>query len=211
MDRCIENYDFLYKIVMVGDSGVGKTGLVSRHVHGDFELASKSTIGVELSTSAMIYDHKCIKTQIWDTAGQERFKAITSAYYRGAHGIIFAYDITNRDTYKNLEKWYEELYPHQSKDTVCILVGNKSDLEHLRTVSMNEAKSYAEYMGFLYMETSALSDLNVGKVFETLIIEIYKKYKVNMDGHKEILDGCESVSFDIGKKVQIFPKSCCFK
>lgn len=129
--------------MLIGDSGVGKSNLLSRFTRNEFNLDSKSTIGVEFATRSIQVDSKTIKAQIWDTAGQERYRAITSAYYRGAVGALLVYDISKHQTYENVTRWLKELRDHADANIVIMLVGNKSDLRHLRAVPTEEAKSFA--------------------------------------------------------------------
>ena len=155
----------LHTVVLIGDSGVGKSNLLSRFTRNEFNLESKSTIGVEFATRSIQVDSKTVKAQIWDTgsflscllhplvppyhpltispAGQERYRAITSAYYRGAVGALLVYDIAKHLTYENVERWLKELRDHADSNIVIMLVGNKSDLRHLRAVPTEEAKSFA--------------------------------------------------------------------
>lgn len=130
-------------VVLIGDSGVGKSNLLSRFTRNEFNLDSKSTIGVEFATRSIQVDSKTIKAQIWDTAGQERYRAITSAYYRGAVGALLVYDISKHQTYENVTRWLKELRAHADANIVIMLVGNKSDLRHLRAVPTDEAKAFA--------------------------------------------------------------------
>ena len=130
-------------MVLIGDSGVGKSNLLSRFTRNEFNLDSKSTIGVEFATRSISVDGKTIKAQIWDTAGQERYRAITSAYYRGAVGALLVYDISKHPTYENVTRWLKELRDHADANIVIMLVGNKSDLRHLRAVPTEEAKQFA--------------------------------------------------------------------
>ena len=130
-------------MVLIGDSGVGKSNLLSRFTRNEFNLDSKSTIGVEFATRSISVDGKTIKAQIWDTAGQERYRAITSAYYRGAVGALLVYDISKHQTYENVTRWLKELRDHADANIVIMLVGNKSDLRHLRAVPTEEAKQFA--------------------------------------------------------------------
>ena len=132
-----------YPVVLIGDSGVGKSNLLSRFTRNEFNLDSKSTIGVEFATRSIQVDAKTIKAQIWDTAGQERYRAITSAYYRGAVGALLVYDISKHQTYENVQRWLKELRDHADANIVIMLVGNKSDLRHLRAVPTEEAKAFA--------------------------------------------------------------------
>ncbi|KAI0226081.1 Rab GTPase ypt31, partial [Massospora cicadina] len=138
-----DEYDFLFKVVLIGDSGVGKSNLLSRFTRDEFNLESKSTIGVEFATRNVQVEGKSIKAQIWDTAGQERYRAITSAYYRGAVGALLVYDVTKHNTFENVNRWLKELRDHAESHIVILLVGNKCDLRHLRSVPTEEGKQFA--------------------------------------------------------------------
>jgi len=161
-------------VVLIGDSGVGKSNLLSRFTKNEFNLESKTTIGVEFATKTVEIDGKIIKSQIWDTAGQERYRAITSAYYRGAVGALLVYDISNHQTFENVERWLKELRDHADEDIVVMLVGNKSDLRHLRTVSTEEALAFAEVHDLAFIETSALDAGGVDTAFMNILGEIYR-------------------------------------
>ncbi|KAK1422701.1 hypothetical protein QVD17_17987 [Tagetes erecta] len=139
-----DDYDYLYKVVLIGDSGVGKSNLLSRFSKNEFSLDSKSTIGVEFATRSIHVDGKIIKGQIWDTAGQEKYRAITSAYYRGTVGALIVYDITRKVTFENVERWLRELRDHTDQSIVVMLTGNKADLAHLRAVPTEEAMAFSE-------------------------------------------------------------------
>ncbi|TKR96296.1 hypothetical protein L596_010338 [Steinernema carpocapsae] len=154
--------------------GVGKSNLLSRFTRNEFNLESKSTIGVEFATRSIQVEGKTVKAQIWDTAGQERYRAITSAYYRGAVGALLVYDIAKHVTYENVERWLKELRDHADQNIVIMLVGNKSDLRHLRAVPTDEAKAYAERNQLSFIETSALDSTNVEAAFTNILTEIYK-------------------------------------
>jgi small GTP-binding protein len=169
-----EEYDYLFKVVLIGDSGVGKSNLLSRFTRNEFNLESKSTIGVEFATRSVNIDGKTIKAQIWDTAGQERYRAITSAYYRGAVGALLVYDIAKHPTYENVERWLKELRDHADASIVIMLVGNKSDLRHLRAVPTDEARSFAERNGVSFIETSALDSSNVEQAFIQILTSIHR-------------------------------------
>ncbi|TKS70496.1 Ras-related protein [Collichthys lucidus] len=169
-----DEYDYLFKVVLIGDSGVGKSNLLSRFTRNEFNLESKSTIGVEFATRSIQVDGKTVKAQIWDTAGQERYRAITSAYYRGAVGALLVYDIAKHLTYENVERWLKELRDHADSNIVIMLVGNKSDLRHLRAVPTDEARAFAEKNGLSFLETSALDSTNVETAFQTILTEIYR-------------------------------------
>ncbi|KAI9038354.1 Rab family GTPase [Aspergillus affinis] len=189
-----DEYDFLFKgnvatasravtttlpfpgipVVLIGDSGVGKSNLLSRFTRNEFNLDSKSTIGVEFATRSIQVDSKTIKAQIWDTAGQERYRAITSAYYRGAVGALLVYDISKHQTYDNVNRWLKELRDHADSNIVIMLVGNKSDLRHLRAVPTEEAKQFASENNLSFIETSALDASNVELAFQNILTEIYR-------------------------------------
>ncbi|KAM7534263.1 hypothetical protein Aperf_G00000108406 [Anoplocephala perfoliata] len=167
-------YDYLFKVVLIGDSGVGKSNLLSRFTRDQFNLESKTTIGVEFATRSVSIGDKIIKVQIWDTAGQERYRAITSAYYRGAVGALLVYDIAKYTTYENVSIWLKELRSNADRNIVTILVGNKCDLRHLRSVSTQEAKVFADGAQLHFIETSALDSTNVDEAFFCLLKEILK-------------------------------------
>ncbi|TYH35335.1 hypothetical protein ES332_D13G186400v1 [Gossypium tomentosum] len=171
--RADDDYDFLFKVVLIGDSGVGKSNLLSRFTRNEFSLESKSTIGVEFATRSIRVDDKVVKAQIWDTAGQERYRAITSAYYRGAVGALLVYDVTRHVTFENVERWLKELRGHTDSNIVIMLVGNKADLRHLRAVSTDDAKAFAERENTFFMETSALESMNVENAFTEVVTQIH--------------------------------------
>lgn len=169
-----EEYDYLFKVVLIGDSGVGKSNLLSRFTRNEFLMESKSTIGVEFATKSIQVDNKVIKAQIWDTAGQERYRAITSAYYRGAVGALLVYDISKSITFENVERWLKELRDHAEPNIVIMLVGNKSDLRPKRVVSTEDAMAYAESNSLAFIETSALEATGVDEAFRQILTEIYR-------------------------------------
>ncbi|XWS22287.1 hypothetical protein CRYUN_Cryun29cG0021400 [Craigia yunnanensis] len=184
-DEVVEEY--LFKIVIIGDSAVGKSNLLSRYARNEFNAHSKATIGVEFQTQSVEIDGKEIKAQIWDTAGQERFRAVTSAYYRGAFGALLVYDISRRATFDNVARWLDELNSHSDTTIARTLVGNKCDLENIREVTLEEGKSLAEAEGLFFIETSALDSTNVRNAFEIVIREIYNNVSrkvLNSDAYK---------------------------
>ncbi|AEE30991.1 putative small GTP-binding protein [Arabidopsis thaliana] len=172
--RAEDDYDYLFKVVLTGDSGVGKSNLLSRFTRNDFSHDSRATIGVEFATRSIQCDDKIVKAQIWDTAGQERYRAITSAYYRGAVGALLVYDVTRHVTFENVERWLKELRDHTDANIVIMLVGNKADLRHLRAISTEEAKAFAERENTFFMETSALEAVNVDNAFTEVLTQIYR-------------------------------------
>ncbi|KAL8140428.1 hypothetical protein V2J09_006449 [Rumex salicifolius] len=175
--RADDDYDYLFKVVLIGDSGVGKSNLLTRFTRNEFSLESKSTIGVEFATRSIRVDEKVIKAQIWDTAGQERYRAITSAYYRGAVGALLVYDVTRNVTFENVERWLKELRDHTDSSIVVMLVANKADLRHLRAVPTDAGKEFAEREKTCFMETSALESMNVEDAFTEVLRQIHKVVK----------------------------------
>ncbi|EPS70121.1 hypothetical protein M569_04642, partial [Genlisea aurea] len=200
-----EGAEYLFKIVIIGDSGVGKSNLLSRYSRNEFNLHSKTTIGVEFQTQSLDFDGKEVKAQIWDTAGQERFRAVTSAYYRGAFGALIVYDITRRSTFDSIPRWLNELNTHCDPTTTRMLVGNKSDLDNIRDVSVEEGRNLAESERLLFVETSALDSTNVNEAFEVVIREIFdgvssrmalknsESYKAELSGNRVSLVRSSSV------------------
>ncbi|KAF6170327.1 hypothetical protein GIB67_043017 [Kingdonia uniflora] len=168
-----QKIDYVFKIVLIGDSAVGKSQILSRFARNEFSLDSKATIGVEFQTRTLQIQNKSVKAQIWDTAGQERYRAVTSAYYRGAVGAMLVYDITKRQTFDHIPRWLEELRSHADKNIVIILIGNKSDLENQRAVPTEDAKEFAQKEGLFFLETSALEATNIETAFSTILTEIF--------------------------------------
>ncbi|KAF8077357.1 hypothetical protein N665_1043s0002 [Sinapis alba] len=207
-ERCEE---YLFKIVIIGDSAVGKSNLLTRYARNEFNPNSKATIGVEFQTQSMLIDGKEVKAQIWDTAGQERFRAVTSAYYRGAVGALVVYDITRTSTFENVGRWLDELNTHSDTTVAKMLIGNKCDLESIRAVSIEEGKSLAESQGLFFMETSALDSTNVNTAFEMVIRDIYSnisRKQLNSDSYKEELSG-DRVSLVKNENEGTKTFSCC--
>lgn len=172
-----EDYNFLFKIVLVGDSGVGKTHLLNRYVKGSLPKNCVPTIGIEFATKTVVIEDKWkVKAQIWDTAGQERYRAISSAHYRRAVGALLVFDTTKEKTFENVSKWLEDLKYQAESDIVVMLVGNKIDLlekePSKRKVGKEEAMKFAQENKLLFEEASAFSSYNVTNVFEKLLKEI---------------------------------------
>lgn len=170
-------YDYLFKLLLIGDSGVGKSCLLLRFADDTYTESYISTIGVDFKIRTIDLDAKTIKLQIWDTAGQERFRTITSSYYRGAHGIIVVYDTTDLESFNNVKQWLHEIDRYASENVNKLLVGNKSDLTSKRAVSYDQAKEFADSLGIAFIETSAKSSTNVEKAFMTMASQIKERYK----------------------------------
>ena len=195
-----ESYDILLKLVMIGDSGVGKTNILSRYINNEFSSITKATVGVEFFSTIIKKNNKLIKLQIWDTAGQERYKSITSAYYKGAKGAFVVYDITKMKTFKNLDKWITELKANGNEDIYIILIGNKLDLEKNREVMTNDVKRKAEELKVGYFETSALDGSNIEHAFDVIVEEMSKKIPVEDINVKKIINNKKVINIDVNNK-----------
>lgn len=166
--------DYLFKVLIIGNSGVGKSCLLLRFAEDMFSDNYISTIGVDFKIRKIELDHKSIKLQIWDTAGQERFRTITKSYYRGSNGIVVVYDITDRESFEQVSHWMSEIDSHASQDVCRLLVGNKSDLPD-RVVKTEEGEALARQFGIPFMETSAKDSINVENMFITMAQSMKKK------------------------------------
>lgn len=197
MSNSHREYDYLFKFLIIGDSGVGKSSLMNRFSDNIFNDAFISTIGVDFKIRTVDIDGKIIKMQIWDTAGQERFRTIVSSYYRGAHGIMIVFDITNKDTFNNVGMWYEEAGKYASENVKLILIGNKADISK-RQVEYSEAVDIAEKYNMKYIETSAKTALNVETAFFDLAILL--KNNIIVNDKKEI---------KIEHPIEIKKSGCC--
>ena len=191
-----ENYEMMFKVVLVGDSFVGKTNIMSKYLKNEFHEDSKATVGVEFGSKQFTIDGHTVKSQIWDTAGQERYKAITSAYYKGAKGAFIVYDITRKNSFESVEKWVSDVTSVADKKITIVLIGNKSDLEDQRQVTKEEAQDKANKLEIAFMETSAFSGDNLDKAFEMMMNKVYKKCHEEMlaDGDLDIIQGGEDIN-----------------
>ncbi|KAF4014409.1 hypothetical protein G4228_005820 [Cervus hanglu yarkandensis] len=156
-----KTYDYLFKLLLIGDSGVGKTCVLFRFSEDAFNSTFISTIGIDFKIRTIELDGKRIKLQIWDTAGQERFRTITTAYYRGAMGIMLVYDITNEKSFDNIRNWIRNIEEHASADVEKMILGNKCDVNDKRQVSKERGEKLALDYGIKFMETSAKANINV--------------------------------------------------
>lgn len=171
--RPVSQYDFLIKLLLIGNSSCGKSSLLLRYVEDSFEPSRIATIGIDFRMRTIDVLHKRAKLQIWDTAGQERFRTITQAYYRGAMGIIIVYDVSDRESFEDVKRdWIKNVDRHVNVDVRKTLVGNKSDKEDERVVSTEEGQKLADALGIRFFETSALRGDNVDNVFLSLATDI---------------------------------------
>ena len=186
------SYELLYKIIIIGDSGAGKSNILSRYLNDDFNLESKNTVGVELGTKYLKIKGKGAKLQIWDTAGQERYRSITTSYYKGSHGCFIVYDIANEESFENVDKWYSEAVKTTSENVSIILVGNKCDLEDQRKITKEMGEEKAKNLKCPFFETSAKTKINIDEIFQEITNNIYDK---NGDNENEA-DNIEIVHED---------------
>ena len=215
METDEENYDLIFKLVLIGDSGVGKTNILTRYTKNEFSLATQATVGVEFGSKIIKKNDKLIKLQIWDTAGQERYKSITSAYYKGSKGAFVVYDISRKPTFENVDKWIGELKTNASEEVLIMLVGNKSDLEDKREVQIDEVKKKAEQYKIAFCETSALKGNNIEQAFDSLIDEIAKKVEKEKLSEVKVIKESIPITLDTNEKKEIDngknnnKKNCC--
>jgi len=167
-----KDYDYLFKLVLIGDSGVGKSCLLLRFADDAFTESYITTIGVDFRFRTIEIDKKVVKLQIWDTAGQERFRTITSAYYRGADGIVMVYDSTDKESFAHIDDWLLEVNRYANESTCKILVANKSDLSTEQAVSRSEAETKAKDLGIGLIESSAKNKTNVEEAFTMIAREL---------------------------------------
>ena len=180
--------DCVYKVLLLGDSTVGKTCFLMKYTDKSFQEVHMSTIGLDYRLKTMtLKNGKNIKLQIWDTAGQDRFRAITKNYYKGANGIILIYDVTSIQTYENVKNWITQIREEASKNVVIYIAGNKIDMEEERKVTTEEGQKLADEYGFPFIETSAKSGINIDETFSDLVEKIdsvYSKLETNTGGNK---------------------------
>ncbi|CAK86696.1 unnamed protein product (macronuclear) [Paramecium tetraurelia] len=168
-------YHYLFKFIIVGDTSVGKSCLLLKYTEGKFKEEHDATIGVEFGSQAFKYKNKQFKIQIWDTAGQESFRSITRSYYKGSIGVLLVFDITNRQSFHNIVRWYNEILDCAHEYVDIVIVGNKIDLENERQVSADEGRLFAEQHRIHYIETSAKTGQYVDSVFQQMAMRIYEK------------------------------------
>jgi Ras-related protein Rab-1A len=171
MDECV------YKVLLLGDSTVGKTCFLMKYTDKTFQDIHMATIGLDYRLRSMkLKSGKSIKLQIWDTAGQDRFRAITKNYYKGSHGIILIYDITNTQSFENVKTWVNQIREEASSNVIIYIAGNKVDMEDERKVDRDDGEKLAEELGFPFVETSAKNGININETFEDLVERIDKVY-----------------------------------
>jgi small GTP-binding protein len=204
-----DNYEMMFKVVLVGDSFVGKTNIMSKYLKDEFHEDSKETVGVEFGSKQFTIEGHSIKAQIWDTAGQERYKAITSAYYKGAKGAFVVYDITRKTSFESIDRWVNDLTAAADKKITIVVIGNKCDLEDQRQITKEQGEEKSAKLEVAFLETSALSGENLDKAFELMMNEIYKKCHEEMlaENDLEIIDGGKDINLKKNENTE--KKKCC--
>ena len=204
-----EREDYKLKVVIVGDSGVGKSNLIKRFTTNEFNEHSKATVGVEFLSRSYKINDKIFKIEMWDTAGQERYKAITSAYYKGAKGAFVVYDITRKTSFESIDRWVNDLTAAADKKITIVVIGNKCDLEDQRQITKEQGEEKSAKLEVAFLETSALSGENLDKAFELMMNEIYKKCHEEMlaENDLEIIDGGKDINLKKNENTE--KKKCC--
>lgn len=198
-------YDYLIKLLLIGDSGVGKSCLLLRYSDDSFTSSFITTIGIDFKIKSILCDESKVKLQIWDTAGQERFRTITTAYYRGAMGILLVYDVAEKQSFDNVRNWMRQIDQNAAENVNRILIGNKSDIDASeRKVTAKEGNDLANEYGIKFFETSAKLNTNVDEAFMSIAKDIVERLKVNPEHYGS--EGGVSLSKDKGKKDT---KGCC--
>ena len=184
-DLISQDYDYLFKVLLLGDSDVGKSSLILRYTEETFNSKLVNSIGVDFKMKKKEIDGKIIKVQIWDTAGHERFRSITYSYYRGANAIIIVFDLSDKKSFINIIEWLKQIEKHAKENVFKFLVGNKSDLIDERKVTYEEAKKYADEHDLPYIETSAKEGININELFDSSITTFLNMTK-SFGGEKNI-------------------------
>ena len=197
------SYDMIMKLLLVGDSGVGKSCLLLRFVEDKFNPSFITTIGIDFKIRTIESKGKKVKLQVWDTAGQERFRTITTAYYRGAMGIVLIYDVTDSRSFENVENWFQTVSQHANEDAKIFLVGNKCDDKENRQVSKEDGQELASRLNIPFLEASAKSNENVDSIFYELAGIIQEKH-----AHLETTNA-SSHGVDVSQSNNSFRSNCC--
>ncbi|CAK9818385.1 Ras-related protein Rab-3 [Anthophora quadrimaculata] len=184
-----QNFDYMFKLLIIGNSSVGKTSFLFRYADDSFTSAFVSTVGIDFKVKTVFRHDKRVKLQIWDTAGQERYRTITTAYYRGAMGFILMYDITNEESFNSVQDWVTQIKIFSCDNAQVILVGNKCDMDEERVISTERGKELADQLGVQFFETSAKENINIKTVFEQLLDIICDKMSESLDNDPNLIAG----------------------
>ena len=206
-----KDYNYLFKTLILGDSFVGKTNMLKRFLHDEFDINTKETVGVEFGSKNFIMEgNDIVKAQIWDTAGQERYRSVTKAYYKGAKGALLVYDISRKSTFENIDNWLLDLKTNGDKNILIILIGNKADLLEKREVSIEEAQTKAEQYNIAFLETSAKTGDNIVKAFTELVTQVYNTNISTQQNNFEIEENnSDGVNLVNKSEEKTKKKGCC--
>lgn len=202
------DFDLLFKVLLIGDSGTGKSCLLIRFVEDIFSDNYISTIGVDFKIKTIEIEGKTVKMQVWDTAGQERFRTITASYYRGSNGVIIVYDVTDRESFEHVDFWMKEVDRLASPDVCRLLVGNKTDLTDKRAVTKEEGEALAAKYGVAFLETSARDSQNVDQAFTKMAATMQKKQGQGGAGGTGVTGGAVPIA-PAGRQVKREGGGCC--
>ena len=208
------DYDMIFKFVLLGDSGVGKSNILSRYLTNEFDKSSKATVGVEFGSKEFKIenDNKIIKVQIWDTAGQERYRSIAKSFYQGAKGYLFVYDITKKNSFDNINNWLSNTQNLVDETNISkILIGNKSDLESERQVKTDEGIEKAKELDMAFIETSAFNGNNIDEAFAKLINDVYRNNRDEIKKNKIKIEEEGTNIFQLQKGGFTSNIDCCIK
>ncbi|KAJ8395494.1 hypothetical protein AAFF_G00032280 [Aldrovandia affinis] len=205
-DGSDQNFDYMFKLLIIGNSSVGKTSFLFRYADDSFSNSFVSTVGIDFKVKTVYRNEKRVKLQIWDTAGQERYRTITTAYYRGAMGFILMYDICNEESFNAVQDWATQIKTYSWDNAQVILVGNKCDMADERVVSVDKGKHLAEQLGFEYFEASAKENINVRQVFERLVDIICVKMSERVDTEPPVTAGANTAR--LTDKPSNLPQNC---
>ena len=205
-----EAYLYIYKIILLGDGGVGKTSLIQKYVHGSFNLNTCSTLGVVSTTKSVLIDNDRILLDIWDTAGQEKYRSMNSCFFRGCKAAIIVYDIANENSFQNIEYWIQQVREFEGDSVKVLLVGNKADLEDNRKISQKIGLSIASDQEMLFIETSCLNNYNIEKAFQVIAECLHKDQMDFVNPVDDDISGLNGISI-LSHSLQLpkNKKKCC--
>ena len=208
-----DNYEYIFKIIIIGNSNVGKTSIINRFTDKEFKDKHLATLGCDFHMKTIMINEKMIKIQIWDTAGMEKYQSITKSYYRGAQACLIVFDITNRESFESIDNWIENFnkFSNPNIQKIILLIGNKCDLGIDRKISYEEAENYSRVNNLLYYETSAKDDINIHEVFHFLgsqLLKINSGNKTNIINHEIQRNNMDNYTKIIFPEIKI-KKSCC--
>ena len=205
-----EVVEMLVKVILIGDSSVGKTNIMTKYLKNEFKEDSKATVGVEFGSKNFTIEGHSIKAQIWDTAGQERYRSITNAYYKGAKGAFVVYDITRKETFSSIDKWITDLRSSADKKINIILIGNKTDLEQNREVTKEQGSEKSKAFGVAFMETSANNGENIEQAFDEMMQQVFNIYRSEIKKEEELAGSIEGQNINVDSENKgEGKKGCC--